>query len=58
MAFVIEKDVTMTDIKVLRVNDKTLEREAIRVLMALKVKWLLGMQAGEKVQIQYTLPKK
>ena len=58
MSFVIEKDGTMTDIKVLRSNDKTLEREAIRVLKALKVKWSPGYKDGDKVRTQYTLPIK
>ena len=58
MSFVIEKDGTMTDIKVLRSNDKTLEIEAIRVLKALKIKWSPGYKDGEKVRTQYTLPIK
>lgn len=58
MSFVIERDGTMTDIKVLRSSDKALEREAIRVLKALRVKWAPGYLDGEKVRTQYTLPIK
>ncbi|MGV3696373.1 energy transducer TonB [Flavobacterium sp.] len=58
MSFVVEKDGTMTDIKVLRSSDKALEKEAIRVLKALKVKWAPGYLNGEKVRTQYTLPIK
>lgn len=58
MGFVIEKDGSMTDIKVLRSSDKALEREAIRVLKALRIKWAPGFLNGEKVRTQYTLPIK
>jgi periplasmic protein TonB len=58
MGFVIEKDGSMTDIKVLRGNDKALEKEAIRVLKSLKVKWSPGYKDGQKVRTQYTLPIK
>lgn len=58
MAFVIERDGSMTDIKAVRSSDKNLEREAIRVLKALKVKWEPGYKDGEKVRTQYLLPIK
>lgn len=58
MAFVIERDGSMTDIKVVRGSDKSLEREAIRVLKKLKVKWEPGYKDGEKVRTQYLLPIK
>lgn len=58
MAFVIEKDGSMTDIRVVRSTDKTLEKEAIRVLKSLKVKWEPGWLNGDKVRTQYTLPIK
>jgi protein TonB len=58
MSFVIEKDGSMTDIKVLRSSDKNLEREAIRVLKALKIRWSPGFKDGEKVRVLYTLPIK
>lgn len=58
MAFVIERDGSMTDIKAVRSSDKNLEREAIRVLKNLKVKWEPGYKDGEKVRTQYLLPIK
>lgn len=58
MSFVIEKDGTMTDINVLRSSDKSIEREAIRVLKSLKIKWSPGFKDGEKVRVLYTLPIK
>ncbi|WP_396157569.1 energy transducer TonB [Flavobacterium sp.] len=58
MAFVIEKDGSMTDIRVLRSSDKALEKEAIRVLRAIKIKWSPGYLDGEKVRTLYTLPIK
>ena len=58
MSFIIEKDGTMSNIKVLRSSDKNLEREAIRVLRSLKVKWAPGYKDGEKMRTLYTLPIK
>lgn len=58
MAFVIEKDGSMSDIRVVRSSDKALEKEAIRVLKSLKVKWAPGFLNGDKVRTQYTLPIK
>ncbi|WP_264521687.1 energy transducer TonB [Flavobacterium sp. N1994] len=58
MSFIIEKDGSMTDIKVLRSTDKNLEKEAIRVLRALRIKWSPGVKDGEKVRTLYTLPIK
>jgi protein TonB len=58
VAFVVEKDGSMTDIKVLRSNDKSLEREAIRVLKSLKIKWEPGYQNNKPVRTLYTLPIK
>jgi protein TonB len=58
MGFVIEKDGSMSDIRVLRGSDKRLEKEAIRVLKSMKVKWSPGYSDGDKVRTQYTLPIK
>jgi protein TonB len=56
MAFVIEKDGSMTDIKVLRNPGYGLDAEAIRVLKSLKTKWKPGLKDGQKMRTQYTLP--
>lgn len=58
MSFVIEKDGSMTEIKALRSSDKFMEREAIRVLKSMKIKWSPGYKDGEKVRVLYTLPIK
>lgn len=58
MSFVIEKDGSMSDVKVLRSSDKSIEKEAIRVLKSLKIKWSPGFKDGEKVRVLYTLPIK
>ncbi len=56
MSFVIEKDGSMTDIKILRSTDKDLEKAAIKVLKSLKTKWAPGYKDGEKVRTLYVQP--
>ncbi len=56
VSFVIEKDGSMTDIKVLRNPGYGLDKEAVRVLKALRTKWKPGIKDGQKVRTQYTLP--
>ena len=56
MSFVIEKDGSMTDIKVLRNPGYGLDAEAIRVLKSLRTKWKPGLKNGQKMRTQYTLP--
>ena len=56
MSFVIEKDGSMTDIKVLRNPGYGMDKEAIRVLKSLKTKWKPGIKDGQKMRTQYTLP--
>ncbi len=56
VAFVIERDGTMTDIKVLRDPGFGLGREAIRVLKSLKTKWTPGMIGSKPVRTAYNLP--
>lgn len=56
VSFVIEKDGSMTDIRVLRNPGYGLDKEAIRVLKSLKTKWKPGVLNGQNVRTQYTLP--
>ncbi len=56
LSFVIEKDGTMTDIKVLRNPGYGLDKEAIRVLKSLKTKWKPGLKNGQSVRVLYQLP--
>ena len=56
MSFIVEKDGSITDIKVLRNPGYGLDKEAIRVLKSLKTKWKPGMKDGQKMRTLYTLP--
>ncbi len=56
VSFVIEKNGTMTDIKVLEKTNSTIDNEAIRVLKSLRTKWSPGFKNGEPVRTQFTLP--
>lgn len=56
VSFVIEKDGGLSDIKVLRSNDKELERAAIKVLKSLHTKWKPGMKDGAFVRTLYIQP--
>lgn len=55
VTFVVEKDGSLTDIKVLRDVGYGTGKEAIRVLK-LCPKWLSGEQNGQKVRCTYSLP--
>ena len=55
VTFVIEKDGSLTDIKVIRDIGYGTGEEAIRVLKECK-KWIPAEQNGQKVRVQYTLP--
>jgi protein TonB len=56
VSFVIEKDGSLTDIRVVRDPGYGLAQEAIRVLRSLKTKWQPGYIKGEPVRTAYTLP--
>lgn len=56
VSFVIEKDGTMTDIKVVRNPGYGLDKEAIRVLKKLDTKWSPGILNGKPVRTSYNLP--
>lgn len=56
VSFVIEKDGSMTDIRVLRNPGYGVDAEAIRVLKSLKTKWKAGVLNGQNVRTQYTMP--
>jgi TonB family protein len=53
--FVVEKDGSITDAKVVRGVDPLLDAEALRVINQLP-KWKPGKQKGEAVRVKYTLP--
>ena len=56
VSFVIERDGSMTDIKVIKDPGYGLGKEAIRVLKSLKTKWSPGMIDSKPVRTSYTLP--
>ncbi|HXH99703.1 MAG TPA: TonB family protein [Sphingobacteriaceae bacterium] len=55
LSFVVEKDGTLTNIKVLNSIYPSLDEEALRVLHR-SPKWEPGMQNGVPVKVQYTIP--
>ncbi|HVV55611.1 MAG TPA: TonB family protein [Mucilaginibacter sp.] len=55
VTFVVEKDGSLTDIKVLRGIGSGCDEEAVRVLKN-SPKWTPGIQNGRSVRVQYTMP--
>jgi TonB family protein len=55
ITFVVEKDGSLTGIKVTRGVSKTLDAEAVRVLKN-SPKWIPGIVGGKKVRVQYSVP--
>lgn len=53
--YVVEKDGSISDVKIARSSYTLLDEEAIRVVKQMP-KWKPGMQKGEKVRVRYTLP--
>ena len=56
VSFVVEKDGSLTDIKVIRDAGYGTGKEAIRVIKSSNVKWNPGEQNGRKVRMFFTLP--
>jgi len=55
VSFIIEKDGSITDIKVLRGLKYYFDKEAIRLVRNMP-NWIPGIQSGEKAKVQYVLP--
>ncbi|MHC1774542.1 MAG: energy transducer TonB [Lentimicrobium sp.] len=55
--FVVEKDGSLTDIKILRGVSESLDKEVLRVL-SLSPKWGPGVHEGENVRVQFNMPVK
>lgn len=55
MQFIVEKDGTIKDIKVLRSPSPVLDEEAIRVIKTMP-KWMPGKNKGVTVRVRFTLP--
>ena len=55
IGFVVERDGSITDVKVMRSVDPSLDREAQRVVKAMP-KWKPGKQNGSAVRVKFTVP--
>ena len=53
--FVIERDGSITDIRVVSPVEPSLDKEAIRVIKSMP-RWIPGMIDGEPARVKYTLP--
>ena len=53
--FVVERDGSVTDVRVAKSVDPSLDKEAVRVVSAMP-KWIPGRQNGQSVRVKYTLP--
>ena len=55
ISFVVEKDGTLTDIKILRGPGYGMDEEALRVVKKAPA-WTPGIQRGKPVRVAFTLP--
>ncbi len=55
ISFVVEKNGSVSNVKVVRGVDESLDKEAVRVVKA-SPKWKPGKQLGKPVRVQYTIP--
>ena len=53
--FVVERDGSVSDIRIAKSVDPSLDKEAIRVVSAMP-SWIPGRQNGQNVRVKYTLP--
>ena len=55
VSFIVEKDGSLTDVKVEKSVDPSLDKEAQRLVKAMP-NWIPGKQHGELVRVKYTVP--
>jgi protein TonB len=55
VTFVVEKDGSITDVKVVKSVDPSLDKEAARVVKSMP-HWIPGKQNGSAVRVKYTVP--
>jgi protein TonB len=55
VSFVVERDGSISDVKVVRSVDPSLDREAARVVKSMP-NWIPGKQNGSAVRVKYTVP--
>ena len=53
--FVVEKDGSITDVRVVKSVDPSLDKEAVRVVKSMP-RWIPGKQNGSAVRVKYTVP--
>lgn len=57
VSFIVERDGTMSDAKIVKGVNEEMDNEAMRVVMILP-KWIPGRQNGKVVRARYVLPVK
>ena len=55
LSFVVERDGSISDVKVIKSLDPELDKEAVRVVGNMP-KWMPGMQDGKTVRVKFMLP--
>ena len=55
VAFIVEKDGSVSNVKVVRSVDPALDKEAMRLAKSMP-KWTPGKLKGEPVRVKYTMP--
>ena len=53
--FIVERDGSITDVRIAKSVDPSLDKEAMRVVSSMP-KWIPGKQNGSAVRVKYTLP--
>ncbi|NLC50201.1 MAG: energy transducer TonB [Bacteroidales bacterium] len=53
--FVVERDGSISDVQVVRGQDPSLDKEAVRVIKTMP-RWTPGQQRGKPVRVRFTLP--
>ena len=55
VTFIVERDGSITEVKVAKGVDPSLDREAVRVIKSMP-KWKAGTQNGKPVRVKYSVP--
>ncbi len=55
IGFVVERDGSITDVRILRAADPSLDKEALRVVRNMP-RWLPGKQNGQAVRVRFNVP--
>ena len=55
VSFVVERDGSISDVKIARSIDPSLDKEAVRVVKSMP-KWNPGKQNGSAVRVKYNVP--